>query len=53
MGALDGQQMKATEVVTTYASDLPVPWELLPGWLQGMIGGTGPEGLAEITIITE
>jgi hypothetical protein len=56
MGSLDGQQVRATEAVTTYGTaldPLPVPWELLPGWLQGMIGGTGPEGLAEITIITE
>ena len=55
MGALDGQQIKATEEITTYGSalnQLPVPWELLPVELQAFIGGTGPEGAAEITIIT-
>lgn len=46
MGALDGQQMKATEVITTF-SQLPMPWELLG------LDPAGPEGVAEITIITE
>jgi len=50
-GTLFGQNIKATEVITTY-SPLPLPWELLPPALQAVIG-TGPEGLAEITIITE
>ena len=55
MGALAGMQMKATEVVTTYGdvfNRLPVPWELLPAELQLLIG-TGPEGLVDITIITQ
>lgn len=45
MGELAGQKIKATEEITTY-SPLPLPWELL-----GL--GTGPEGLADITIMTE
>ena len=50
-GTLFGQKLKGTEVITTY-SPLPLPWELLPPALQAVIG-TGPEGLAEVTIITE
>lgn len=55
MGDLAGMQIKATEVVTTYgdaSNRLPVPWELLPEEVQ-MLTGTGPEGMVEITIITE
>ena len=45
-GDLAGQKMKATEVITTF-SPLPMPWELLG------LDPAGPEGEAEITIITE
>jgi hypothetical protein len=51
MGDLTGQKIKATEVITTYGSAIPVPYEMLPPEVQFLIG-TGPEGLAEITIIT-
>lgn len=54
MGNFAGMQIKATEVITTYgdaSNRLPVPWELLPEGVQLLIG-TGPEGLADITIIT-
>jgi hypothetical protein len=51
-GNLAGQKMKATETITTYGSPIPVPYELLPAELQAVVG-TGPEGLLEITIITE
>jgi len=51
-GNLAGQKMKATETITTYGSPIPVPYELLPPELQALVG-TGPEGLLEITIITE
>lgn len=46
-GALDGQKIKATEVITTY-TPVPVPWELVP-----YVTETGPEGKGEMTIITE
>ena len=55
MGNLAGMRIKAGEVITTYGDTfnrLPVPWELLPAELQALIG-TGPEGLVNITIITE
>ena len=56
MGYLAGMQIKATEVIMTYGdafNRLPVPWELLPAELQALIGGAGPEGQVDITIITE
>ena len=56
VGDLAGMQIKATEVITTYGdafNRLPVPWELLPAELRALIGGAGPEGQVDITIITE
>jgi len=47
----EDEKIKATEVITTYGSAIPVPYEMLPPEVQFLIG-TGPEGLAEITIIT-
>jgi hypothetical protein len=52
VGELAGQKMKATEIITTYGSPVPVPYELLPEELQAIVG-TGPEGVLEVTIITE
>jgi hypothetical protein len=46
MGDFAGSQIKATEVITTYTA-IPVPWELLG------LDPPGPEGLTNITIITE
>jgi hypothetical protein len=46
IGDVAGQQLKATEVITTF-TPIPLPWELLGAGL------VGPEGYVEITIITE
>ena len=45
MGDLAGQQLQATEVVTTF-TPIPLPYELLG------VGLLGPEGHVEITLIT-
>lgn len=51
IGDLAGQKIKATEVITTFTA-VPLPWELLPEALTNVIG-TGPEGVVDVTIITE
>ena len=53
-GDLEGQKMKATEVIKTYASPVPVPYELLPEELRLLLGiGTGPEGMLDITVMSQ